>query len=212
MMKTFVIGDVHGCYDALVNLLEVSGIRLGVDRLVLLGDYIDRGQQEHEVLAFLMQLRKQYGTDLIIPLRGNHEQMLLEDMGWGGNRESNFGRLEIDFMESLPVSFEDEHWFYVHGGINPEKKLTDQMENEMLWIREECYQHPGPLEKNLVFGHTPTRLIHGKDEPVIWKDRVALDTGCVFGGRLSCLIIDNGVATATCSVSEFGCKQFSQVA
>jgi serine/threonine protein phosphatase 1 len=211
-MKTFVIADVHGCYDALVDLLEISGVRPGKDRLVLLGDYIDRGRQEHEVLALLMDLRSRYSNDLFIPLRGNHEQMALDDAERYGAKESRFGTAELDFMKHLPVSFEDEQWFYVHGGIHPDKRLSDQTVEEMLWIREECYLYPGLLEKKLVFGHTPTRLIHGKDEPLIWKDRVALDTGCVFGGKLSCLIIENGIAVKTCSVPHGGRKELSHAA
>lgn len=201
MKTTYVIGDVHGCFGALTDLIEVSGVRLGKDRLVLLGDYIDRGDQEHEVLALLMDLRERINQNLFIPLRGNHEQMLLDHVEWYGAKSCRFSKSELDFMKSFPVSYQDEHWFYVHGGINPAKKLSEQTEEEMLWIREECYLYPGPLEKNLVFGHTPTRLIHGKDEPVILRDRIALDTGCVFGGKLSCLVIEDGVALSTYSVT-----------
>lgn len=199
-MKTFVIGDVHGCCDALVELLEVSGIRLGEDRLVLLGDYIDRGSQEHQVLELLMHLRERYGSDLIIPLRGNHEQMLLDNLDSGYSWGCRFQKKELEFMRSLPICYQDDHWFFVHGGIDPKKKLTVQEDDQMLWIREECYLYSGKLEKKLVFGHTPTRLIHGKDEPVVWSDRIALDTGCVFGGQLSCLVIEDEMAKRIYSV------------
>lgn len=201
-MKTFVIGDIHGCFDTLTELLRVSGIRLGKDRLILLGDYIDRGSQEHEVLALLMDLEQRYSKEMFIPLRGNHEQMALSSANQYGAETSRFDEAELDFMRRLKASYEDAHWFYVHGGIDPEKRLAEQIDEEMLWIRKECYLYPGKLEKNLVFGHTPTRLIHGLDEPVIWPDRVALDTGCVFGGQLSCLIIENGAVAGTCSVSK----------
>lgn len=152
------------------------------------------------MLALLMNLEKRYSKELFIPLRGNHEQMALSSAKQHGVETSRFSEEELDFMRRLKVSHEDAHWFYVHGGIDPGKRLTEQLDEEVLWMREACYLYPGKLEKNLVFGHTPTRLINGMDEPVIWPDRVALDTGCVFGGQLSCMIIENSAVAGTCSV------------
>lgn len=195
-MKTFVIGDVHGCFKELKGLIDGMGIKLGTDRLVLLGDYIDRGEGEHEVLDYIKKLRGRYGMDKVIALRGNHEQMLLDATENGFHTGSRFSSEEIAFMNSLPVYFEDDYCFYVHGGIDPAVSLDQQKDDVMLWIREEFYLHPESLQKKVVFGHTPTRTITGKDIPIIWEDRVALDTGCVFGGRLSALEISEDTILA----------------
>ncbi|NCB41045.1 MAG: serine/threonine protein phosphatase [Clostridia bacterium] len=202
LMKTFVVGDVHGCFQELTELLGSLRIKWGEDRLILLGDYIDRGSQEHEVLDFLQNLRNKFGINKIIPLRGNHEQMLLDTLGNTYHMNCRFSENEIEFLRSLSVFYEDTNWFYVHGGINPSLGLASQNEQEMLWIRGEFYNHRGSFEKKVAFGHTPTRSINGKDEPVVWEDRVALDTGCVFGGNLSAMEICDGNITAFYHVSK----------
>lgn len=201
-MKTYVIGDVHGCFQELNQMINIMGIKLGEDRLVLLGDYIDRGNEEHEVLELLQNLLIKYGPDKIIPLMGNHEQMLLDSVGTRFISNSRFSEKEIEFLRSRPVYFEDESWFYVHGGINPLKELAEQDEEEMLWIREQFYNYPGQLKKKVAFGHTPTRLINGSDVPMVWNDRIALDTGCVFGGNLSAMELLDGDIVAIYSVNK----------
>jgi len=201
-MNTFVVGDVHGCCCELKKLIGGMGIKWGEDRLVLLGDYIDRGEEEHEVLALLQGLVNKYGSSKIIPLRGNHEQMMLDALGNLNTSGYGFSEQEITFMRSLPVYFEDDSWFYVHGGINPYKDLASQDNNEMLWIREKFYNYPGQLQKKIAFGHTPTRGIHGKDTPVLWKEKIAMDTGCVFGGKLSGAKIVDGEVIELYSVDK----------
>lgn len=191
-MKTFVIGDIHGCFQELKALIEKMAIKWGEDRLVFLGDYIDRGNEEHEVLELLQNLLDQFGPDKIIPLMGNHEQMHLDSVDSGRACSDRFSERDMAFLRNRPVYFEDESWFYVHGGVNPLKDFTEQDEDEMLWIRETFYNFSGRLQKKVAFGHTPTRLIHGQDVPVVRSDRVALDTGCVFGGRLSAMELLNG--------------------
>jgi len=72
--RLFAIGDIHGCFDSL-KVLVGNKIKLQKDdKLILLGDYIDRGEKSREVVDFVMELQEK-GFD-IIPLRGNHETML----------------------------------------------------------------------------------------------------------------------------------------
>lgn len=76
MKRLFAIGDIHGCFDSFKDLVE-SKIQLQKDdKLILLGDYIDRGDSSKEVVDFIIKLLEN-GYD-IIPLMGNHEAMLLE--------------------------------------------------------------------------------------------------------------------------------------
>lgn len=76
MIRLFAIGDIHGCFDSLEELVE-NKIQLNKnDTLVLLGDYIDRGDKSKEVIDYIIDLQgKDYN---IIPLIGNHELLLLE--------------------------------------------------------------------------------------------------------------------------------------
>ena len=71
-MKTLVIGDIHGNFEALNKALEKADYRDG-DRLIVLGDYIDRGPQSREVLEFLLSLKNESN----VYLRGNHEELLV---------------------------------------------------------------------------------------------------------------------------------------
>src|SRR5215203_2568112 len=73
-MRTLAIGDIHGCHIALTCLLQQVEPR-AEDRIVFLGDYIDRGPASREVVDILLSLKKVCSP---IFLRGNHEVMLLK--------------------------------------------------------------------------------------------------------------------------------------
>ena len=76
MKRVFAIGDIHGCFDSLKELIE-SNIKLDKnDKLILLGDYIDRGNKSKEVVDYIIDLQEK-GYD-ITPLIGNHELLILE--------------------------------------------------------------------------------------------------------------------------------------
>jgi len=74
--RLFAIGDIHGCFDLLKELVENKIQLQKDDKLILLGDYIDRGDKSKEVVDFIIELSEN-GYD-IIPLMGNHEAMLLD--------------------------------------------------------------------------------------------------------------------------------------
>ena len=77
-MRTVIIGDIHGCYSTLVELLrkiEYSPADKNTI-LIFLGDYIDRGPKIRETLDYLIKLKISAGNRVIF-LRGNHEDMLL---------------------------------------------------------------------------------------------------------------------------------------
>jgi hypothetical protein len=68
---TYAIGDVHGCLDQLQRLVELCEEDAGAQKvkLILLGDYIDRGPDSRGVIDFLIDLRK-WSSDEIVCLRG----------------------------------------------------------------------------------------------------------------------------------------------
>ncbi|RLD74299.1 MAG: hypothetical protein DRJ07_19760 [Bacteroidetes bacterium] len=74
--RLFAIGDIHGCFDSLKELIEHKIQLQKNDKLILLGDYIDRGDKSKEVVDFIIKLQEE-GYDLV-PLLGNHEAMLLD--------------------------------------------------------------------------------------------------------------------------------------
>lgn len=81
MPRLLAFGDIHGCRDLLAALLQQVRPTSG-DRLVFLGDYVDRGPDSRGVIEHLLQLRQTHPETVF--LRGNHEQMLLDAFAeWG---------------------------------------------------------------------------------------------------------------------------------
>jgi len=195
---------------------------LAHDRLIMLGDYIDRGYQSYEMIRDIRALQEQYGNHHVILLRGNHEQMAIDYCKYGdwnylingGNTTIKSLRLHhdclenhIEFFQELPLYYEDDYFIYVHAGMKPGISLSRQSEFDLLWIREEFYDQQYTAEKNIIFGHTPTFYIaDNRFHPLTIHNKIALDTGCVYGGYLSALeIVDNRIAAIHQAKSRIAC-------
>jgi serine/threonine protein phosphatase 1 len=203
--RTFVIGDIHGCSDELCRLLDA--LTPGADdTLCFLGDYVDRGPAPRAVIDRLLRLRAE-GPRCVF-LKGNHEDMLLGFLGhpgrygeaflWngGGATLASYGlsglpgpvaeqRLPEDhraFLLALDSSATFGRYLCVHAGVRPTRALDDQSEEDLLWIRDEFTTVPHPFPYTVLYGHTPYRDVH-----VQVPYHVGLDTGLVYGNRLSCL-------------------------
>ena len=209
-MKTFVIGDIHGCFEQLQKLLKVINPDLKKDRLIMLGDYIDRGPNSYLTLQKVSNLQKKFGDQHVVLLRGNHEQMALDYLhnptfssNWryngGDSTLADFRKHGVDlanyedFLQGLPCYFEDDHFVYVHGGIRQGIRLSQQKASDLLWLREEFFLNPASETKPVIFGHTPTRTITGAWKPFIRQNRIGIDTGCIYGGFLSAVVLEDGV-------------------
>ena len=196
--KFFAIGDIHGCYKALEKILSILPVSWGRDYVIFLGDYIDRGPDSAKVIDLIIKLQKKY-PDKVIPLKGNHEKMFedyLEEKNieifWfnGGEatlrsymeyNDSKIPDEHVKFIKNLYYFFETPSYIFVHAGINPEKTLYEQTEEDILWIRESFYTSPKKFSKTIIFGHTPF------NEPFVKEDRIGIDTGCVYGGMLTAI-------------------------
>lgn len=206
-MKTFAISDIHGCYIEFIELLGKMNIDFVNDQMIILGDLIDRGPQSDEVVRKVMAMQAEYGTDHVTLLRGNHEQMAVDyystgDRGWDYNgndatinsflRSKDDVQNYLDYFRQLPLLYQDESTLFVHAGIDPGCKLTEQDERDLLNIRQTFYNSRKTFPKTVVFGHTPTLFMTGRDYPVIMADRIGIDTGCVYGGSLTGLEVKEG--------------------
>lgn len=209
-MRTIAIGDIHGCYNELKNLissLENSGkYNKDTDRIIFLGDYIDRGKDSKLVIEFIRNMQK--NNNNVIALMGNHEDMLInywrgiDDLwifnghhatidSYNGNKKQLHD--DIAWMRNLPLYYEDEHFIYVHAGVDVNKPIKKQNKDTLLWIREEFINSHKKYYKKVIFGHTPTIALNGMYNPVYtFTNNIAIDTGCVFGGALSAVIINDG--------------------
>ncbi len=203
MLTTCVIGDIHGCATSLGHLLKkVAPI---ADSFVFLGDYIDRGPDSRQVIDILISLKKQ--RKQVITLMGNHEQMLCNYIA-GHDREIflEFGGRQTlasygcpvlkdddaalclpaehrSFFEELILLWEDPHAIYVHAGLLPGCPLSMQPADACLWSRDRFLSSSFNFGKKVVFGHTVF------EEPLIQENKIGIDTGAVYGGHLTALLL-----------------------
>lgn len=75
MKRTLVISDIHGCIEQFQSLLKLAEYDPSSDKLIMIGDYVDRGPQSREVVEQVRTLVEQHGA---IALRGNHDQRLVD--------------------------------------------------------------------------------------------------------------------------------------
>lgn len=207
MKKTYVIGDIHGCYQSLVDLLELIGDT--DDTLIFLGDYIDRGPDSKKVVDFLLQLKKE--RPCVITLLGNHESMFLRYLkgvdhqlflrsggqctldSYGINSKSGnalhtyIPEGHLFFFNSLLLNWEDEKYIYVHAGLQPGLHLSLQADDWCLWARDEFIYSSYDYNKRVIFGHTVFK------EPFVRPEKVGIDTGAVYGGSLTCLVLPDEI-------------------
>lgn len=78
-MRTIIVADIHGCHSELLALLKKLKFREDTDRLICLGNLIDRGNQVYEVFDHVRALKPDMGERCVL-IRGNHEQMLMDSV------------------------------------------------------------------------------------------------------------------------------------
>ena len=201
METTYVVGDIHGCYDKLIALMDKINIDLDSEKLVFLGDYIDRGPDSYEVVDYLINLKKKYPD--IVFIKGNHEEMLEKYISEtdrftylinGGQQTlESYSRYykptddslipdeHFKFFESLVLYQETDHYIFVHAGLRKNVPLEKQKPEDMLWIRKNFIQSNYDFGKQVVFGHTPL------PEPLLQPNKIGIDTGAVYGNKLTCV-------------------------
>ncbi len=195
--RRFVISDIHGCYQTLLALLEQLSLQSD-DQLFFLGDYVNKGPGNQQVVEYLLNLREQH--EFLYLLMGNHEKeyldvldndpALLHDMAAERNAEDLLINGEmpdryIRFFRELPYFFELPDCWLVHAGFDfshPEP-LRDQ--GSMLYIRDFPYDPEQAKDKPIVHGHNPTQLETIKEAVKNKRPVVPLDNGCVYLGEKS---------------------------
>lgn len=89
-----------------------------------------------------------------------------------------------DFLEALEVSREFGGYFFAHAGVRPGISLQRQIEEDLLWIREEFLHSDASFGKVVVHGHTPN------EEVVVRPNRIGIDTGAYMTGVLTALVLE----------------------
>jgi serine/threonine protein phosphatase 1 len=199
--RILIIGDVHGCLGMLQRLMEKIEWRPDKDRLIFLGDYIDRGEDSRGVIEYVLGISKTAeGVDCLM---GNHERILLDfiegrDVSTfflnGGTSTLKSYRAchqgfenalipdaHIEFLRTLKPWIELDDYYVVHAGLRPGVELEKQSSEDLLWIRDSFIFSTYPFKKKIIFGHTPF------SRPLVMENKIGLDTGAVYGNMLTCL-------------------------
>ncbi len=202
MLRTVVVGDLHGCYDELLALMERVGLG-GDDRLVCVGDLIVKGEKNREVLEL-------FRTDArLSSVIGNHDRAVLEY--WKGARTAEelkppqlkcAEQLEAGrdryaaYLDGLPGYIDLGSHVVVHAGLRPGVALAEQSLDDLTALRTlgpdresregtpwyEVYDG----EKTALFGHWPSGT------PRRGPRAIGLDTGCVYGYKLTAYVVETG--------------------
>jgi len=200
--RLIAIGDIHGCHQEFAELLDRLSLT-GADRLVLLGDLVNRGPDSGRVIDLARRHRA-------ISLLGNHELRLLTYRRTGepyGNREADaatFSSLRPEdwaYLEAMPLTHyvEELNTVFVHGGFLPGEPWQRQPASVVTRIqvidkdgqpRKRSESPDSPAWADLwngppfvVYGHTP--------RPEVYKLKwsAGIDTACVMGGQLTAYIL-----------------------
>jgi serine/threonine protein phosphatase 1 len=210
----YAIGDVHGAYGLLRSAFEKIRLHAAgrASRIVMLGDYIDRGPRVRDTIELVIEAQKRAR---VVCLKGNHEEMLnrcdanrlrrdfkfwmthggratLSSYGSDSDRNGDIDLIPEThraWLRSRPALYETQFHVFVHAGIIPDVSLADQADVDHLWIRDRFLKaepHEFVEQRHIVHGHT-TRWA-GKPEPAIpefLSHRTNLDTGAWETGVLS---------------------------
>lgn len=213
----YAIGDVHGCLKELASLEKIiqddAASIPGEKWILMLGDYIDRGNFSAGVIDHLLA-PPPTGFQRIC-LAGNHEEAFLdfidsecrrdEWLSFGGletlasyglyreneSRKALFRKVEacvpsehIQFLRNLPEMVKIPGFCFTHAGIDPAKTLEEQESQVLLWSRPGQFDWASSaIGFTVVHGHTPVTA------PEITNNRINVDIGAYMNGKLAALRI-----------------------
>lgn len=199
MPRTVIIGDVHGCSDELEELLAKVGVSEG-DRVVFVGDLVARGPDSRGVLALARKV-----SALVV--RGNHEHKLIRHRASRDSLSAMHQRVAASLsprdwadLDAMPFYADlPEHGVrVVHGGVDPSLPLERQDPEMLLTLRTFANGRPSDKHGDELWGKSyggPTHVVFGHNaqpEPQLHPFATGLDTACVYGGRLTALVLREG--------------------
>jgi predicted phosphodiesterase len=203
MARTFVIGDVHGCLQELEDLLAACALDTA-DQVVFVGDLVAKGPDSRGVLSLLRKLSAR-------AVRGNHDHAVLrwhDAIMQGIAPERGSHHLQVarqlsaedwDVLHRLPffLRLPEHQTLVVHGGLVPGTPVEQQPSDLLMNMRTlrpdgtgsrraedgDLWGAHWPGPELVVFGHHATAGLQRHPHAV------GIDTGCVYGGRLTAYVL-----------------------
>jgi len=233
-MKRYVIGDIHGNYKALKQVLKRSKFDYENDKLIILGDVVDGYNCSFEVVEELIKIKNK------IFIIGNHDVFFMNHIknGWaediwlmqGGRAtresyESNgytykkIPKTHKDFFNSGVYYYELDGMLFVHGGFDYPKHPKNCDIEDLTWDRELIHRMKNGLKikewKKIFVGHTTTESINSKPVVVDWYDGkyaklIQVDCGAGWNGRLCLMNIDTEKYFLSDFTRELNSNEFSR--
>jgi len=218
--KTYVMGDIHGRIDALIECLELSRFDYEKDTLIVLGDVVDGGYHSKECVDELLKIKH------LIPILGNHDFWFIKHMneGWSENLwlhqggvntiESYGGKAYLkgaiyepgDVYKEVTVPVTHQEFFnnmkmfhirdgdlFIHGGFILQEGLENSSDKDKMWDRtliDYARYAPIPNFRRIFVGHTTTETFGNATIPLKFNNLWMLDTGAGWTGRLTIMNVD----------------------
>lgn len=193
--NTFIIGDLHGCYDELQDLLSAASASLSRHRIIFVGDIINKGPKSFKILQWV----RDNGVETVI---GNHELRFLKGLRQGQSLspalkelKSQMGKqldLWVGWIDSFPNFINDRDFWVVHGGfqpgVDPEKTPRSILATIRTWegSTKQMYRPGAPAWHSFYSGNKPVFYGHWAIQGIhINNNTYCLDSGCVYGKTLT---------------------------
>ena len=213
MGRLFAISDIHGCFKPFYELVNKTIKLRKSDHLMLLGDYIDRGEDSKAVLDFIIDLQKS-GFN-VTPLMGNHEVLLINswyDPDGLSNWLMNNGISTLNSFRINDIKQIDSHYLtfltsleyfkiignliFVHAGFDDQAIDPFSEKHSMIWECYPNYQNSVFAGKTIIHGHRPKTISHIIKLISGHSAVIPIDSGCVYGrgsgyGYLSALELNS---------------------
>lgn len=216
--RTIIVGDIHGCIDEFNELVKTLSYNKETDRLILLGDLIDRGPDSVAVVKRAREM------DLECVM-GNHEHKFMKWFRSFGSQNAVYDRrahytqfsdADINYIARMDqyIVLPQHNIVVVHAGLRGGVSLKNQSRDDLYYIRyTDADSRFLSLKKinrlgkeatgarfwtefwygpeSVVYGHN----VHSYEQPLIEEVQpgvtcYGLDTGCCFGGRLTAMVVE----------------------
>lgn len=214
---TYAVGDVHGRADLLKAVIHHAIADAmnhnALPRFIFLGDICDRGPRSRQALDLVADVLGDFEGSVL--LKSNHDDMFASALKSMDRREigawlsrggmqtlasycpsdlngafevvRTFHLDHLRMIDDAVSMYVEDGVVFAHAGINPQARIEQQDDHDLMWIRDAFLEHVGHLGAIVVHGHTVVG-----DLPVATENRISIDTGAHKSGRLTVAAIHNG--------------------